>query len=333
MNAQAQGGSINASQSALVANVGLGVANTGGNVAAGVATGSVGGGRNAQAIADLAGFLAALSGGSVAPDGTDEVAGLFDFGGLIASLTGHAELVDQLVDSTPSDLSGSPEDPAGPQTAHIRVRQVIGTLTFSFSSANGQDTTETGGAVVARDTEADTGGISRHNSYQRGPRQYADQEVDGASSSASQTTGTPPDPSTFEADVKATSTLETGDVVAGNVDNTKVCQVHNADPAQCHPQVVRWIVLPGRPTVLTRPVTPKTVTVTVRTVKTVGQVVDPNGQVRSVVVTSGGAVRGETLPVTGAETDSNLSLAGVLLGAGVFLVLVAALVPRRRATG
>ena len=30
---------------------------------------------------------------------------------------------------------------------------------------------------------------------------------------------------------------------------------------------------------------------------------------------------------------SNLSLAGVLLGAGVFLVLVAALVPRRRATG
>ena len=65
------------------------------------------------------------------------------------------------------------------------------------------------------------------------------------------------------------------------------------------------------------------------------QVVGPGGQVRSVVVTSGpgGGVRGETLPITGAETDSNLSLAGLLLGAGVFLVLVAALVPRRRATG
>ena len=81
--------------------------------------------------------------------------------------------------------------------------------------------------------------------------------------------------------------------------------------------------------------TPNTVTVTVKTIKTVTQVVGPGGQVRSVVVTSGpgGGVRGETLPVTGAETDSNLSLAGLLLGAGVFLVLVAALVPRRRATG
>ena len=171
--------------------------------------------------------------------------------------------------------------------------------------------------------------------YGLGLRHYADQTVDGGSSSNSETTGTPPDPSTFQADVQGTSTLETGDVVAGNVDNTKVCQVNNADPAQCQPQVVRWIVLPGRPTILTRPVTTKTVTVTVRTVKTVTQVVGPGGQVRSVVVTSGpgGAVRGETLPVTGAETDNNLSLAGVLLGAGVFLVLVAALVPRRRATG
>ena len=68
---------------------------------------------------------------------------------------------------------------------------------------------------------------------------------DGESTSTSETTGTPPDPSTFEADVQGTSTLETGDVVAGNVDNTKVCQVHNTDPAQCQPQVVRWIVLPG----------------------------------------------------------------------------------------
>ena len=101
VNAKAQGGNINASQDALVANVGLGVANTGGNVATGVATGSAGGGINAQAIATLADFLAALSGGSVAPDGTDEVAGLFDFGGLIASLTGHAEMTDQLIDSTP----------------------------------------------------------------------------------------------------------------------------------------------------------------------------------------------------------------------------------------
>ena len=53
VNAKAQGGNINASQDALVANVGLGVANTGGNVATGVATGS-GGGVNSQAIATLA---------------------------------------------------------------------------------------------------------------------------------------------------------------------------------------------------------------------------------------------------------------------------------------
>ncbi len=62
----------------------------------------------------------------------------------------------------------------------------------------------------------------------------------------------------------------------------------------------------------------------------------PPTQVRSVVVDPGddsAGVRGTTLPVTGAETDSNLSLAGLLIGAGVFLVLVGALVPRRRATG
>ena len=200
-------------------------------------------------------FLAALSGGSVSPDGTDKVAGLFDFGGLIASLTGHAEMTDQLIDSTPSDLVGSPEDPAGPQTKHIRVRQVIGTLTFSFSSANGQDKAETIGKVLENNIESDTGGFSPHNMYGLGLRHYADQTVDGGSSSNSETTGTPPDPSTFQADVQGTSTLETGDVVAGNVDNTKVCQVNNADPAQCQPQVVRWIVLPGRPTILTRPVT------------------------------------------------------------------------------
>ena len=79
----------------------------------------------------------------MSPDGTSEVAGLFDFGGLIALLTGHADVTDQLVDSTPSDLVGTAEDPAGPQTKHIRVRQVIGVLTFAFSSANGQDKTET----------------------------------------------------------------------------------------------------------------------------------------------------------------------------------------------
>ena len=45
VNAKAEGGTINSSQNALVANVGLGVANTGGNVVAGVATGRAQGGR------------------------------------------------------------------------------------------------------------------------------------------------------------------------------------------------------------------------------------------------------------------------------------------------
>ena len=53
VDAKAQGGNIDTSQDALVANVGLGVANTGGNVATGVATGSGAGGINAQVIASL----------------------------------------------------------------------------------------------------------------------------------------------------------------------------------------------------------------------------------------------------------------------------------------
>ncbi len=97
---------------------------------------------------------------------------------------------------------------------------------------------------------------------------------------------------------------------------------------------MRWIVLPGRrfPSRLTQK--PKTTTnaVTV-SVKTVTQVVTPS-LVRGIeVAPEAGGVKGETLPVTGAETDGNLSFAGLLLGAGIFLVLVAALVPRRRATG
>ena len=135
-------------------------------------------------------------------------------------------------------------------------------------------------------------GVSPYNMYGLGLHHYADQTVDGGSSSDSETSGTPPDPSTFQADVQGTSTLETGDVVGGNVDNTKVCQVNNADPAQCQPQVVRWIVLPGRPTVLTRPVTTNTDRDGAH-----GQDGDasgrPGGQVRSVVVTSGPAARYE----------------------------------------
>jgi len=334
VDATAVGGSINASQDAVVANVGLGVANTGGNVAAGVATGSSGGGVNAAAVATLADFLAALSGGTVSPDGTADVAGLFDFGGLIAQLTGHADALDQVVGSAPTDLVGPADDPAAPQTKHTRIRQVIGVLTFAFSSANGQDTSEAQANVVHNDTETNDIGITVANGFNTSLPHHAEQTVVGGSSSASDSTGDPPDPDSFVADVTGVGTLQTGDVVAGNVDNTKVCQVHNADPVQCDP-VIRWIVLPGRPTVLTAPLTPKTVTVTVRTVRTVTQVVIPGAQVRSVVVASdpGSGVRAETLPVTGAQTESNLSLAGVLLGAGVFLVLVAALVPRRRATG
>ena len=73
------------------------------------------------------------------------------------------------------------------------------------------------------------------------------------------------------------------------------------------------------------PPKPPTLAVAPTQVRSVVVVVDP-GEVST-------GVHGATLPVTGAETDNNISLAGLLLGAGVFLVLVAALVPRRRATG
>ena len=76
--------------------------------------------------------------------------------------------------------SGLPKIPQARRRKHIRVRQVIGTLTFSFSSANGQDTTETVGKVVENDTETDDGRrSSAHNADQLGLRHFADQTVDG----------------------------------------------------------------------------------------------------------------------------------------------------------
>ena len=167
VNAKAEGGSINASQDALVANVGLGVANTGGNVAAGVATGSGGGGINAQAIATLADFLAALSGGSVSPDGTDR-----------RRRAVRLRWPDRVADGSRGDdrparrldarrtSSARPTIPRARRRKHIRVRQVIGTLTFSFSSANGQDKAETIGKVTENDTETDD---TRRTVAQLGP--------------------------------------------------------------------------------------------------------------------------------------------------------------------
>ena len=82
----------------------------------------------AQALAD---FLLALSGGAVAPGGTTEVAGLLDFGALVATLAGHAEVTDSLLDAAPTDLLEG-DDSSGPQTTGVRVRQIIGVLTFAF---------------------------------------------------------------------------------------------------------------------------------------------------------------------------------------------------------
>ncbi len=140
VKATAEGGNISSSQEAVVANVGLGVANTGGNVAGGVATGSAQEdeasnaalGANSVATDALADFLTALSAGTVAPDGTTTVAGLFDFGALIAQLTGKADVIDTLAAQTPGDLIGErpvrPADEAHPGSsdhrgAHVRVQR------------------------------------------------------------------------------------------------------------------------------------------------------------------------------------------------------------------
>ena len=339
VKATAEGGNIDSSQEAVVANVGLGVANTGGNVAGGVATGSAQEeeasdaalSANSVATDALADFLTALSAGTVAPDGTTTVAGLFDFGALIAQLTGKADVVDTLADQTPDDLVG--DDPSEPQAQHIRVRQVIGVLTFAFSDANGTQQTEVNSVLLDKNSETDDDFTSWANTFTDVKKAFADQVVQGASTSSSSSEGTPPDPSTFDPDVVGNADVTTGDAVAGNVDRTSVCQLNNADPAFCEPKIIRFIINPGTRTIIT---TTRTVVQVVTPPKPPTLAVAPT-QVRSVVVVDPGevstGVRGATLPVTGAETESNLSLAGLLLGAGVFLVLVAALVPRRRATG
>lgn len=347
-NATADGGTVDASQSAVVANVGLGVANTGGNRAAGVS----GGGAeepeepeesevmqesftSSPAAQRLADFLLALSGGVVAPDGTTEVAGLFDFGPLVATLTGHAEITDSLLEGAPTDLLEGDES-SEEQTTGVRVRQVIGVLTFAFSSANGNVEVETDGDTKEQLVETDEQAMSTANQIITPAARLADQTVAGASTSESSSVGNPPDPSTFEADVTGSAEIETGDAVAGNVARTRICQVHNVDPEICVPKVIRWIVNPTVSTIITR-TTVRVQQVTVPKVAlTPSRVAVPSG-VRSAVsgaeddaAALGG---GETLPVTGADSTDNLTIAWSFVGAGVFLVLVAALVPRRRAIG
>ena len=126
--------------------------------------------------------------------------------------------------------------------------------------------------------------------------------------------------------------MTTGDAVAGNVDRTSVCQLNDADPAFCKPKIIRFIINPGHPhdhhndADMVGRDSAETADSRWRRPRCAGVVVVDPGEVST-------SVRGATLPVTGAKTDNNISLAGLLLGAGVFLVLVAALVPRRRATG
>ncbi len=344
-NATADGGTVDASQSAVVANVGLGVANTGGNRAAGVSGGgaeepeepedvqeSITSSPAAQALAD---FLLALSGGVVAPDGTTEVAGLFDFGPLVATLTGHAEITDSLLDAAPTDLLEGDES-SEEQTTGVRVRQVIGMLTFAFSSANSNVEVETDIDMKEQLVETDEQAMSTANQIVTSAARVADQTVQGVSTSESSSVGNPPDPSTFEADVTGSASIETGDAVAGNVERTRVCQVHNVDPGICLPRVIRWIVNPTVSTIITRTIV-RVQQVTVPNVAPApSRVAIPSG-VRSVVsgaednaAALGG---GETLPVTGADSADNLTIAWSLVGAGLFLVLVAALAPRRRAIG
>jgi hypothetical protein len=285
-----------------------------------------------QALAD---FLLALSGGVVAPDGTSEVAGLFDFGPLVATLTGHAEITDSLLEAAPTDLlegQASSEE----QTTGVRVRQVIGVLTFAFSSANGNVEVETDADMRERLVETDANAMSTANQLVTPAARLADQTVEGTSTSESSSVGNPPDLSTFEADVTGSAEIETGAAVAGNVDRTRVCQVHNVDPGICVPRVIRWIVNPTVSTIITR-TTVRVQQVTVPKVAlTPSRVAVPSG-VRSAVSgaedDAAALGAGGTLPVTGADSDHNLTVAWSLVGAGLFLVLVAALVPRRRALG
>lgn len=286
----------------------------------------------AQRLAD---FLLALSGGVVAPDGTTEVAGLFDFGPLVATLTGHAEITDSLLEGAPTDLLEGDES-SEEQTTGVRVRQVIGVLTFAFSSANGNVEVETDSDTKEQLVETDEQAMSTANQIITPAARLADQTVAGASTSERSSVGNPPDPSTFEADVTGSAEIETGDAVAGNVARTRICQVHNVDPEICVPKVIRWIVNPTVSTIITR-TTVRVQQVTVPKVAlTPSRVAVPSG-VRSAVsgaeddaAALGG---GETLPVTGADSTDNLTIAWSFVGAGVFLVLVAALVPRRRAIG
>ena len=343
-NATADGGTIDASQSAVVANIGLGVANTGGNRAAGVTGGGPAQPEDsdevqqslaspaAQALAD---FLLALSGGAVAPDGTTEVAGLFDFGALVATLAGHAEVTDSLLDAAPTDLLEG-DDSSGQQTTGVRVRQIIGVLTFAFSSANGNVEVESDADVKQRVVETDAEAMSSANQLVTSAQRHADQTVQGTSSSETESVGNPPDPATFVADVTGSAEIDTGDAVAGNVPRTRVCQVHNVDADICLPKVIRWIVNPGVGTFITR----TTVRVQQVTVPKVAPtptpsrvVVVPSGVRAAALVAEDDSVLGQTLPVTGADSDANLTIAWSLVGAGLFLVLVAALAPRRRATG
>ena len=231
--------------------------------------------------------------------------------------------------SAPDDLIG--DDPSNPQTKNIRVRQVIGVLTFAFSDANGTPQTEVNGVLQDKNSETDDNVTSWANAYNDVKKAFASQTVQGESTASSSSEGTPPDPSNFDPDVVGSAEVNTGDATAGNVDRTTVCQLNNADPAFCEPRIVRFIINPGTRTIIT---TTRSV-VSVVTPAKPPPLAAPPVQVRGVnVETPGGSgVRGASLPVTGAETDSNLSLAGLLIGAGVFLVLVAALVPRRRATG
>jgi hypothetical protein len=104
--------------------------------------------------------------------------------------------------------------------------------------------------------------------------------------------------------------------------------VHNVDPEFCAPPLVRRIVNPGVLTIITR------TTVRVQVAAPIAApLAVPSGVRSAIIEADDGAVSGATLPVTGADSDDNLTIAWALMGAGVFLMLVAALVPRRRAIG
>ena len=198
VDAKAKGGNINASQDALVANVGLGVGNTGGNVATGVAAGS-GGGINSQVIATLAQFLAACR-VARSPDGTDKVPLPFNFGGLIARSPVTAEMTDQLSTRPHQTSSDLLRIPRAADQAHPR-RQVIGTLTFSFSSANGKTRPDDRQGAREQHRERHRWLLAAQHVRPRAPplrRPDGERGID----LGQRDHGTPPDPSTFQADVR-----------------------------------------------------------------------------------------------------------------------------------